>query len=119
MRTLRALPLLALTLLSSGCYGYRLMQPEEIPIPNYTPRAVAIPAECEGLIARVAERGMTGMGDADARMVLFCQQQQLIRSQEEQAAERKIEAHARAAEFALHVTTLVLTGTIAILAWVF
>ena len=120
MRPLRALPaLLALALLSSGCFGYRLMRPEELPIPNYSPRPVAVPAECEGLIARVAERGMAGLSDPDSRMVLFCQQQMIIRGQEEEVAEKRIEAHARAADFGLHVVTTVLTATIAVVAWLF
>ena len=119
MRPLRALLLLSLVLLSSACMGYRLMRPEEIEIPDYTPRAVAMPAQCEGLIARVAERGMTGLGASDSQMVLFCQQQQLIRAQEEEAADRKIEAHARAADFALHLATVAIGTTIAVLAWLF
>jgi hypothetical protein len=120
MRSLRALSLLSsLVLLSSGCFGYRLMQPEEIPVPNYTPRPVAIPAECEGMIARVAERGMTGMSDADGRMVLFCQQQMMLRAHEEEAAEKKLEAHARAADLALHIGTVIVGTTIAVLAWLF
>ena len=120
MRSLRALSLLAsLTILSSGCFGYRLMQPEEIPVPDYTPRPVVIPAECEGMIARVAERGMAGMSENDSRMVLFCQQQQMLRAQEEEAAEKKLEAHARAAGLALQVATVVIGATIAVLAWLF
>ncbi len=120
MRSLRDLALLtSVLLLSSGCFGYRLMRPEEIEIPNYTPRPVVVPAECEGMIARVAERGMTGMSEADARMVLFCQQQQIIRAQEEEVAEKRIEAHARAADFALSVVTVALGATFAVLAWLF
>jgi hypothetical protein len=120
MRPIRALPaLVALALLSSGCFGYRLMRPEEIDLPNYQPRPVVVPAECEGMILQVAERGMTGMSDADARMVLFCQQQMMLRGQEEEVAEKRIEAHARAADFALHAVTTVLTATIAVVAWLF
>lgn len=120
MRSLRALSLLAsLTILSSGCYGYRLMRPEEIPVPDYTPRPVVIPAECDAMITRVAQRGMTGMSENDSRMVLFCQQQQMLRAQEQEAAEKKLEAHARAADLALHVATVVVGGTIALLAWLF
>ena len=120
MRTLRALSaLLSLALLSSGCFGYRLMRPEELPIPDYTPRPVAVPAECERLIALVAERGMAGVSESDSRMVIFCQQQMIIRGQEEEVAEKRIEAHARAADFGLHVLTAVLTATIAVVAWVF
>lgn len=120
MRSLRALSLLVtLTLPTTGCFGYRLMRPEEIPIPTYTPRPVAMPAQCEGLIARVAERGMTGMSETDSRMVLFCQQQMMLRAQEEEVAEKRIEAHARAADFALRVTTVVIGATVAVLAWLF
>lgn len=120
MRSLRALSTLALLLFfTTGCFGYRLMRPEEIPIPSYTPRPVTVPAECEGLIARVAERGMTGVSEADSRMVLFCQQQMLLRAREEEVAEKRIEAHARAAHFALQVTTVVVGATVAVLAWLF
>jgi hypothetical protein len=120
MRPIRALPaLVALALLSSGCFGYRLMRPEEIELPRYTPRDVPIPAECEGMILQAAQRGMAGMSESDARMVLFCQQQQIIRADEEEVVERRIEAHARAADFALHVATVVVTATIAVLAWAF
>lgn len=120
MRPTRAFPvLLAISLLSSGCFGYRLMRPEEIEIPSYEPRAVAIPAECETLISRAAERGMTDFTEREARMVEFCQRQQIIRSAEEDAAAKRLDAHARAADFALHVTTTVITAAIALLAWVF
>ena len=95
------------------------MKPEEIELPRYTPRDVPIPAECEGMIAQVAQRGMSGLSDSDSRMVLFCQQQQMIRAEEEEVVERRIEAHARAADFALHVATVVVTATIAVLAWAF
>ena len=118
MRPIRALSLvLGLSLLSSGCFGYRLMRPEEIELPRYTPREVPMPAECEGMIARVAERGMAGMSENDSRMVLFCQQQMMIRAEEEELVERRIEAHARAADFALHAATVVLTATIAVVGW--
>lgn len=120
MRPLRLLPLvLGLSLLASGCFGYRLMRPEEIELPTYTPRVVPIPAECEGLIVQAAERGFAGMSESNARMVLFCQQQMLLRGQEEEVAEKRIEAHARAADFALHAVTTVLTATIAVVAWLF
>jgi hypothetical protein len=120
MRPLRVLPaLLAVSLLSTGCFGYRLMRPEEIEIPNYDPRPVAIPAECETLITRAAERGMANMTEGEARMVDFCQQQHVIRAQEEETAARRLDAHARAADFALHLTVTLITATVAILAWVF
>ena len=120
MRPISALSLvIGLSLLCGGCFGYRLMRPEEITLPSYTPRPVAVPAECEGMITRVAERGMAGMSEADSRMVLFCQQQMLLRGQEEEVAEKRIEAHARAADFGLHVVTTVLTATIAVVAWLF
>jgi hypothetical protein len=118
MRPLRALPaLLGLALLSSGCFGYRLMRPEEIELPSYTPRVVPMPETCDPLIARVAERGMAGVSEAEGRMALFCQQQMMIRANEEELVERRIEAHARAADFALHAATVVLTATIAVVGW--
>jgi hypothetical protein len=52
-------------------------------------------------------------------MVSFCQHQQLLRAQEEEAASRKLEAHARTAGVVLQAATLVLGATIAVLTWVF
>ena len=120
MRLLRALTLpLALVLLSGGCFGYRLMRPEEIEIPSYNPRPVQVPAECATLIDRAVQRGMTDFTEREARMVDFCQQQEIIRAAEEETAARRLDAHARAADFALHLTVTVLTGVVAVLAWVF
>ena len=119
MRKSGALPgLLLLSLATSGCYGYRLMRPEEIPIPDYSARVVVVPADCERLISR-ATGGIGSMSEGDARMVIFCQQQQIIRAQEEEVAARRLEAHADAANFALRVATVVVGATIATLAWLF
>ena len=76
---------------------YGIEGPEEIEIPSYEPRVVVIPAECETLIGRAAARGMTDFTEREARMVDFCQQQQIIRSAEEEAAAKRLDAHARAA----------------------
>lgn len=119
MRVLRtALFLLAVPTLS-GCFGYRVIRPEEIEIPSYEPRPVLVPEQCEALIQRTAERGMTGVSDAEGRMALFCQQQQIIRAQEEETALRRLEAHAETANFGLRVATVVIGATIAVLTWVF
>lgn len=114
---LAALPLLLLTL--NGCLGYRLIRPNEIPVPSYEPRPVAVPADCGPAIQRAAEEGTTRLTEAEARFVDFCQHQQLIRAQEEEAASRKLEAHAQAASLALQVTTVVIGATIAVIAWLF
>jgi len=100
-------------LLLGACYA-----PEAIQVPSYEPRAVAIPAECEGLVQRAAAPGAT-ITEADSRMLSFCQHQQLIRAQEEEAAARKLDAHARTAGVVLQAATLVLGATIAVLTWVF
>ncbi len=119
MRILRLLCLLALLLPTGGCFGYRLIRPDEVPVPSYEPRPVAMPAECDALLQRAARDGMARLSEVEARTVSFCQGQQLLRAQEEESASRKLEAHASAASLALNVTTVVLGGLIAVLAWVF
>jgi hypothetical protein len=117
---IRPLFLLALLLPLNGCFGYRLIRPDEVRTPSYEPRPVAVPAECEPLVARAAAPGgAAGLTEAEARTVEFCQHQQLLRAQEEEAASRKLEAHAQAASFALQVTGVVVGATVAILAWLF
>lgn len=103
----------------SGCSQYQLASLQNVEIPNYEPREVVIPPECEPLIARAAREGMARFSDAEAREVLFCQQQQIIRTQEEEAAAKRLEAHAAAARFALQTATFVLTSVVAVIAWVF
>lgn len=110
---------LVLSLPAGGCFGYRLIRPEEIEVPSYEPRLVLIPERCDTLITRAATSGLEGMDPGEARMVNFCQTQQLVRAQEEEAVARKLEAHAETASFALRLTTVVVGATIALLAWVF
>lgn len=119
MRFLRSLLLLALLLPTGGCFGYRLIRPDEVPVPSYEPREVPVPADCEALVQRAARDGVDRLGEAEARRVEFCQHQQLLRAQEEEAASRKLEAHSAAAGLALQVTTVVVGAIIAVLAWVF
>ena len=119
MPILRVLCLLVLLLPAGGCFGYRLIRPDEVPVPSYEPRPVAVPGECEALLRRAAAEGVARLSEAEARTVSFCQGQQLIRAQEEEAASRKLEAHASAASLALNVATVVVGGLIAVLAWVF
>lgn len=114
-----ALLLLPLLLASSGCFGYRLVRPEEVEIPSYEPRPVVIPVECDPLIQRAATQGIGGFTDTDARLLQFCQTQQLIRAQEEEAASRKLEAHAETANFVLRATVVVIGAAVAVLSWVF
>lgn len=116
---LAGLVLAALTVGSSGCAGYRVVRPEEIEVPSYDPRPVAIPAYCEDLVARAVEQGMRQMDEAEGRMVLFCQQQQIVRAQEEEAAAKRLEAHAETAQFALQVTVTAIGALFAALTWVF
>lgn len=101
-----------------GCYGYRMLSAEEIAT-AYEPRPVAIPEDCEPLIQRAAAEGLATMTEAESRTVSFCQTQQIIRAQEEEAVARKLEAHAATARFALQLATVVIGATIAVLAWVF
>lgn len=119
MRSYKPLLLLALLLVFAACGPYRLIRPDEIQIPNYEPRPVAVPATCDSLISRAAAVGMTRFSENEVREVTFCQQQQLIRAQEEEAASRKIEAHAEAASFALRLTVVTVGALIAILTWLF
>ena len=100
-------------LLLGACYA-----PQSVQMPSYEPRAVAIPAECEGLVQRAAAPG-AALTEAEFRMVSFCQHQQILRAQEDEAASRKLDAHARTAGVVLQAATLVLGATIAVLTWVF
>lgn len=102
---------------STGCFGYRLMRPGEIDVPSYEAREVIVPEECDALVRRAAISGVQGMRQDEIDMIGFCQNQQILRSQEEEAVARKLEAHAEAASFALRLTTLVVGGLIAVLAW--
>ena len=113
-----AVVLLAASLIS-GCSQYRLASLQDVEIPNYEPRPVAVPERWTELIDRAAARGMTSFTDVEAREVLFCQQQQIIRTQEEEAAAKRLESHAEAARFVIQTTVAVITGTIAFIAWVF
>ncbi len=113
MRLFRSLAIPAALLLLGGCYA------PSVSMPSYEPRAVAIPAECDTLAQRAAASGAAQLSEPDFRMLTFCQHQQLIRAQEEEAAARKLDAHARTAGLALQAATLVLGATIAVISWVF
>ena len=114
----RTVALLALALPLTACAQYQLALPP-MEVPNYEPRVVNVPPTCDALIERAATRGMSLFTEAEAREVLFCQQQQIIRTQEEEAAAKRLESHAAAARFGLQMLTVVITGTVAVLAWVF
>ena len=111
--------LLLVSLTFSSCAQYRLASLEDVEIPDYEPRPVLIPATCEPLIQRAATEGMAALSDTERAEALFCQQQMLIRAQEEEAASELLEAHSEAARFVLQAATVVLTGLIAFLAWMF
>ena len=120
MRTASRALLLALTPLTlSGCFGYRLVRPNEVEIPSYEPRPVVVPSECETLIQRAASDGVASFEEWQGRMLGFCQSQQLIRAQEEEAAARKLEAHAEVANFALRATVVAVGALVAVLSWAF
>lgn len=116
-KTGRQLLVLLLLLTLQGCMGYRIVRPDEFEMPSYEPREVNIPAECEGLIERAATEGLAALTETETRTVTFCQQQQILRSLEEEAAARKLESHAAAARFALQLTTVVVGGLIVLLGW--
>jgi hypothetical protein len=115
----RPILVLVLVLMCSGCMGYRLVPLDELAIPSYEPREVLIPAECSALVERAATEGLASFTDTENRTVAFCQQQQVLRSLEEEAAARKLESHAAAARFALQLTTVVVGGLIVFLGWLF
>jgi len=110
---------LALALPLSSCSGYRLIRADDIEIPSYEPREVPIPASCDPLIRRAAERGLADFTESEVRELNFCQQQYVIRAQEEEAASEKLEAHADAANFALNVATVAISVLAVIVAWAF
>lgn len=116
---MRGLLSVVLLVLLSGCTQYRLIRPDEVTIPDYQPREVLVPERCDALITRAAAQGMGGFSETEAREVSFCQNQQMVRAQEEEAAMKRLEAHAQTAEFALRATALAVGALIAVLAWVF
>ena len=111
--------LLALVMLLAGCGPYRLIRPDEVTVPNYEPREVLVPEKCDTLIRRAAVQGMAGFTEGETRELAFCQQQQVIRAQEEEAVARKLEAHAEAANLALRFTVVAVGALVAVLTWVF
>jgi hypothetical protein len=93
--------------------------PRAVQVPSYEPRAIVVPAECDALVQRAAALDAARLTEAEFRTVTFCQHQQLIRAQEEEAAARRLEAHARTAGLALQAVTVVVGATVALLTWVF
>jgi hypothetical protein len=118
-RSLRPLGVLILALTLGACMGYRLVHLDEIEVPTYEPRVVPIPAECDALIERAVTRGVATLSEVEGRTVQFCQQQQMIRAQEEEAAARRLEAHAAAARFGLQLATVIIGALIVVAGWVF
>jgi hypothetical protein len=112
-------PLLLLTLTLNACGHYRMASLQDVEIPNYEPRVVVVPPACEPLIQRAVSDGLSRFSDSERSEVLFCQQQQILRTQEEEAAAKRLEAHAAAARFALQTATFLLTSTVALVAWLF
>ncbi|HUG40589.1 MAG TPA: hypothetical protein VMM12_08895 [Longimicrobiales bacterium] len=109
--------MLVLALTLNGCMGYRFVKLDELDLPSYEPREVLVPAECAGLVQRAATEGVATLTEAEARTLAFCQQQQVIRSLEVEAAARKLESHAAAARFVLQFTTVVIGALIVTLGW--
>lgn len=119
MRVPRSVLLLPLLLPLGGCFGYRLVHPDEIEVPSYEPREVVVPAECERLIQQAGGGEIAAISETQSRMLSFCQHQQLIRAQEEEAVAAKLEAHAETARFGLQLVSFLVAGTVAVLTWIF
>jgi hypothetical protein len=117
VRSVLVLTTLATTL--GGCAGYQLVRVDPDRLPSYEPRHVPIPESCELLLERAAGGAVPHFNEGEARELIYCQQQQMIRAQEEEAAARKLEAHAAAASFVLRLTVAVVSGLVALLVWVF
>ena len=60
LRTATVLLLLVTTL--AACSQYRMASLQDVEIPNYEPRPVAVPASCEAIIARAAESSRRSAG---------------------------------------------------------
>lgn len=98
----------------AACYT-----PRQIQVPSYEPRPVAIPAECDALTRRAATTGAGQLSEGEFRTLIFCQNQALLRAQEDEAVARRMEAHARTASLAIQAVTVVVGATIAVITWVF
>jgi hypothetical protein len=57
--------------------------------PATQPRPVAVPGNCEPLLLHAADVTTDDMSEADARRLLYCQNQHILRAEEEQAAYAK------------------------------
>jgi hypothetical protein len=53
--------------------------------PQYQPRQVPIPADCDVLLRNATEEGVRSLSEAELKQLQFCQQQHLLRAEEEQA----------------------------------
>ncbi len=116
---LRTATVLLALLAVTGCSQYTLASLDQVELPSYEPRPVPLPASCDSVIARVASLGMERVTEIESREALFCQQQMILRAQEEEAASKRLEAHAEAGRFALQMVTFVITGLVATLAFIF
>lgn len=67
--------------------------------PRYQPREVLIPQTCEPLIRRAAEQGVDALSERERRELAFCQQQFLLRAEEEQAAYARSQAERERSAF--------------------
>ncbi|MDR0786558.1 MAG: hypothetical protein LBG44_01590 [Gemmatimonadota bacterium] len=103
----------------TGCAQYQMANLSNVQIPSYDPRPVSVPPVCDALIEQVASMGMERMSESERSETIFCQGQMLIRAQEEEAAARRLQAHAETGRFALQLVTVTVTSMVAILAWVF
>lgn len=60
--------------------------------PAYQPRNVPVPADCDTLFQRAAEQGTAAFSESAMRQLNYCQDQFLLRAEEEQAAYARYQA---------------------------
>lgn len=78
--------------------------------PRYLPRHVPVPSTCEPLLEQATAEGVDSLDEAQLRQLEFCQQQQLLRAEEEQAAFARYEAGRRESGIWFTLVSLVLTA---------
>lgn len=76
---------------------------------RYEPRHVPVPSTCEPLLEQATAEGVDSLNEAQLRQLAFCQQQQLLRAEEEQAAFSRYEARRRQIGDWFGIAYLVLT----------
>lgn len=78
--------------------------------PRYQPRHVPVPSTCEPLLQQATADGLSSLDEAELRQLAFCQEQQLLRAEEEQAAFARFEAGRRESGQWFTLISLILTA---------